>query len=294
MSEAELAVIGGSGFYQMEGLEEIESVRIATPFGDPSDAITLGTLEGVRVAFLPRHGIGHRLLPSELPVQANIWALKALGVDHIISISAVGSLREEMEPGHLVIPDQLIDRTKNRVHSFFGRGIVAHAPFADPFCPNLTAMLTGAVADAGATVHDKGTLVVMEGPLFSTRAESNLYRSWGAHLIGMTTLPEAKLAREAEICYAVVACVTDYDCWHESEEDVTADMVIANLLRNVETSKRLVRLAAGRLPARDCPCPSTLAAAILTAPELVPDQVKRDLAPILGRYMPAEAEATIG
>ncbi len=287
MPNATVAVLGGTGFYQMDGLEHIETVRLSTPFGDPSDAIVIGTLDGVRTAFLPRHGVGHRLLPSELPVRANIWALKSLGVEYLISISAVGSLREELRPLHLVVPDQIIDRTRGRPSTFFGNGLAAHVGFADPFCPHLRATLYQAALDADATVHRDGTYVVMEGPAFSTRAESNLYRTWGADLIGMTALPEAKLAREAEMCYATVACVTDYDCWHESEEDVSADLIIANLQRNVATSKRLVRLAVGRLPARDCPCPNALATAIVTAPELVPDQVKRDLAPIIGRYMEA-------
>jgi 5'-methylthioadenosine phosphorylase len=289
MTEVRAAVIGGSGFYQMEELEDVETVRLSTPFGDPSDAITVGTLAGVRVAFLPRHGTGHRLLPSELPVRANIWALKALGAEYVISISAVGSLREELRPLDLVVPDQLIDRTRGRASTFFGEGLVAHIGFADPFCPNLRGVLYQAALDAGATAHYGGTYVVMEGPAFSTRAESRLYRSWGADLIGMTALPEAKLAREAELCYAAVACVTDYDVWHATEEDVTADLILANLQRNVETSKRLVRLAAGRLPARDCPCGSALATAIVTPPELVPARLKRDLAPIIGRYLQVEA-----
>lgn len=285
MSRATLAVIGGSGFYQMEGLTDVETVRIATPFGEPSDAITIGTLEGVRTAFLPRHGVGHRLSPTELPQRANIWALKSLGVAYIISISAVGSLREELRPGDFVIPDQLIDKTYARPNTFFGRGLVAHVGFADPFCPNLRAVVHQAALDAGAVSHFGGTYVVMEGPQFSTRAESNLHRAWGADLIGMTALPEAKLAREAEICYVTVACVTDYDVWHEVEADVSVDLVLENLRRNVETSKRLVRLAAARLPRRDCPCPNALAGAIITAPELIPEQVKRDLAPIVGRYL---------
>jgi 5'-methylthioadenosine phosphorylase len=286
MSDASVAVIGGSGFYEMEGLTEIESVRMTTPFGDPSDAITLGTLEGARVAFLPRHGIGHRILPSELPVQANIWALKALGVQHIISISAVGSLRRKIAPMHLVIPNQIIDRTRGRQSTFFGNGLAAHVGLADPFCPGLAATLYKAAKSAGATVHRGGTYVVMEGPAFSTRAESNLYRSWGAHLIGMTALPEAKLAREAEICYAVAACVTDYDVWHEAEADVTVEMILANLAKNVEIAKQLVRVAVQHLPARDgCPCPEALRNALVTSAGLVPEQVKHDLAPIIGKYI---------
>lgn len=288
MTGVQVAVIGGSGFYQMDGLEDVETVKIGTPFGDPSDAITIGTLEGVRVAFLPRHGAGHRLLPSELPVRANIWALKALGAEYLISVSAVGSLREELAPLHLVIPDQIIDRTKGRPSTFFGNGLVAHVGFADPFCPELGGALYQAALDAGAAAHRGGTYVVMEGPAFSTRAESNLYRAWGADLIGMTALPEAKLAREAELCYAAVACITDYDCWHESEEDVSADLILANLQRNVATSKQLLRLALKSLPARACGCARALDTALITPLNLVPEQTKRDLAPIIGRFLATE------
>jgi 5'-methylthioadenosine phosphorylase len=292
MGEASLGVIGGSGFYEMEGLSDVRRLQVETPFGAPSDAIVLGRLDATTVAFLPRHGVGHRLLPSELPVRANIWALKSLGVEQLISISACGSLREEIAPLDLVIPDQLIDRTRGRQSTFFGNGIVAHVSFADPFCPTLAAALAASAETTPARVHRGGTLVVMEGPAFSTRAESNLYRSWGAHLIGMTALPEAKLAREAEICYAAVACATDYDVWHEAEEDVSADLILANLLKNVEVSKQIVRRAAAALPARDgCPCANALQTAIVTAPEWVPEQVKRDLAPIIGRYMPATPTA---
>ncbi|MBI2887396.1 MAG: S-methyl-5'-thioadenosine phosphorylase, partial [Chloroflexi bacterium] len=261
-------------------------VRVKTPFGEPSDAITVGALGGTRVAFLPRHGRGHRISPTELPVLANIYALKSLGVEWIVSVSAVGSLREEIRPLDLVIPDQLIDRTKSRVNTFFGGGLVAHVGFADPFCPVLSELLYQTAREQGATVHRGGAYVVMEGPLFSTRAESNLYRSWGASVIGMTALPEAKLAREAEICYATVACATDYDCWHESEEDVTIDMVIANLLKNVETSKSIVRQVASRIPAqRHCLCATALANGIITARELIPEQTKRDLALLIGKYV---------
>src|SRR5579871_552138 len=288
MAEASVAVIGGSGFYQMEGLSDLQELRPETPFGPTSDAIVIGTLEGQRVAFLPRHGVGHRILPGELPVKANIYALKTLGVEHIISISACGSLQQQIAPLDLVIPDQLIDRTKGRDSTFFGSGIVGHIAFADPFCPALSAVLADCAERAGPRVHRGGTLVVMEGPAFSTRAESQLYRSWGASLIGMTALPEAKLAREAEICYAAVACATDYDVWHESEADVSVDLIVANLLKNVEVSKAIVRLAVQRLPARDaCPCPTALATALITTPEAIPEQVKRDLAPIIGKYLPA-------
>lgn len=286
MAEARIGIIGGSGLYQMEGLSDIEEVTPKTPFGAPSDAITVGTLEGRRVAFLPRHGKGHRINPTELPVRANIYALKSLGVEWIISISAVGSLKEELHPLDMVVPDQLIDRTRSRVNTFFGDGIVAHVGFADPFCPRLRELLLAAARQAGAKVHDGGTYIAMEGPLFSTRAESFLYRSWGASVIGMTALPEAKLAREAEICYATLACVTDYDCWHEGHESVTIEMVISNLLRNVDTAKKIVKLVASNVPQqRSCACGSALATAIVTAPELIPARRKKELALLIGKYV---------
>lgn len=281
-----VAVIGGSGFYQMEGLSEIAELRLDTPYGAPSDAVTVGTLDGQRVAFLPRHGSGHRILPSELPARANIHALKQLGVEFIVGVSAVGSLREDIEPLHMVVPDQLIDRTRGRLSTFFGEGLVAHISFGDPFCPHLRGVLADAARETGAVVHRAGTYVVIEGPAFSTRAESNLYRGWGADVIGMTALPEAKLAREAEICYAILACSTDYDCWHDTHAEVTAEMIVANLLKNVETSRRAVRIALGRLPAtRDCPCASALKDALVTSPGLVPRETLRRLAPIIGKYV---------
>ena len=281
------AVIGGSGFYQMDGLSNIEELRIDTPYGQTSDAIVVGELDGQRVAFLPRHGVGHRLLPSEIPARANIHALKQLGVEFIISVSAVGSLREEIEPLHMVVPDQLIDRTRGRQATFFGDGVVAHIGFADPFCSALRDTLSECTREDGATVHSNGALVVIEGPAFSTRAESNLYRGWGASIIGMTALPEAKLAREAEICYGILACSTDYDVWHETEGDVTAEMIVANLLRNVEVSLRAVRLALGRLPdARGCGCGEALRDAIITPMDQVPEETKRRLAPIIEKYIP--------
>jgi 5'-methylthioadenosine phosphorylase len=287
------AVIGGSGFYQMDGLSDIEELRIDTPYGPTSDAITAGDLDGQRVAFLPRHGIGHRILPSEIPVQANIWALKQLGVETIISVSAVGSLREEIEPLHMVLPDQLIDRTRGRDSTFFGDGLAAHIGFADPFCPEMRFLLAGCAREAGATVHERGTMVVMEGPAFSTRAESQLYRSWGADIIGMTGLPEAKLAREAEICYVILACSTDYDVWHDTEDDVTADLIVANLLRNVEVSRQAVRLALARLPSqRDCSCHDALRDAIVTSMDLVPEQTKQRLAPLIAKYLPQRVAGT--
>ena len=286
MAEAiRAAVIGGSGFYEMDGLSDIETLNVDTPFGPMSDAITTGALDGQRVAFLPRHGVGHRLLPAEIPARANIWALKQLGVEFIVSVSAVGSLREEIEPLHLVVPDQLIDRTRGRVSTFFGEGLVAHVAFADPFCSQLRGVVGGAADETAATVHEGGTYVVIEGPAFSTHAESNLYRAWGADIIGMTALPEAKLAREAEICFAVLACSTDYDCWHDGHEDVTAEMIVANLLRNVDVSRRAVRLALQRLPeTRDCACKDALKDALVTSLDLVPAATKQRLGPIIGRY----------
>ncbi len=286
MAEAvRAAVIGGSGFYEMEGISDVETLNVDTPFGPTSDAITTGTLDGQRVAFLPRHGVGHRLLPAEIPARANIWALKQLGVEFIVSVSAVGSLREEIEPLHLVVPDQLIDRTRGRASTFFGDGLVAHIAFGDPFCSHLRGVVGGAADETGATVHNGGTYVVMEGPAFSTRAESNLYRTWGADVIGMTALPEAKLAREAEICFAVLACSTDYDCWHDGHEDVTAEMIVANLLRNVGVSRQAVRLALQRLPAtRECACKDALKDALVTSLDLVPAATKQRLGPIIARY----------
>ena len=282
---ARVAVIGGSGFYQMDGLTDLEEVRLDTPFGAPSDAIIIGTLDGRRVAFLPRHGVGHRVLPSELPARANIYALKTLGVEFIFAVSAVGSLREDIEPLHMVVPDQVIDRTRGRVNTFFGEGIVAHIAFADPFCAELRSVLSAATQEAGAVVHRGGTLVVIEGPAFSTRAESNLYRSWGADVIGMTALPEAKLAREAEICYATLACSTDYDVWHDTHDDVSAEMIVGNLLANVEVSRRAVRLALGRLPEqRTCSCPHALRDALVTQFSLVPPQTMRKLGPLVEKY----------
>jgi len=279
-------IIGGSGLYEMEGLTDVESVDIDTPFGRPSDAITLGTLEGTRVAFLPRHGQGHRFNPSHIPVQANIFALKTLGVERIISVSAVGSLKEEFEPQHLVVPNQLIDRTRNRSNTFFEQDMVVHIAFADPFCAHTSHMVVHAAQDLGVNVHPGGTMVVMEGPAFSTRAESFMYRSWGADLIGMTALPEAKLAREAEICYATMAWVTDYDCWRQGGETVTVEMIIGNLLKNVAASKDLLRNLIPRLNGpRECPCATALKDAIITPQDRVPAELKRKLAPITGRYL---------
>lgn len=290
MSEAKLAVIGGSGLYEIEGLRDVEETWVSTPFGEPSDAIILGTLGETRIAFLPRHGRGHRILPDEIPVRANIWALKSLGVEWIISVSAVGSLKQDVHPLDIVIPDQIIDRTKGRVNSFFGEGIVVHCTFSDPFCPALSQLLFEKAHECGEDlvpgVHRTGTYLAMEGPLFSTRAESNLYRSWGASVIGMTALPEAKLAREAEICYATIACVTDYDCWHDVHESVTIDMVIQNLMRSLEAAKAIIGKASAQLPPhRACPCATALRDAIITARDLIPPAKKEELALLIGKYL---------
>ena len=286
MSEAKLGVIGGSGLYQIEGLDDIEEVKVITPYGDPSDVITVGTLEGIRVVFLPRHGRGHRINPSEIPVRANIYALKSLGVERIIAVNSCGSYKEEIVPGHLLIPDQIIDRTNGRPSTFFEGGIVAHVPFADPFCADLSAVLYKAAQDVGATVHNGGTFVVMEGPQFSTKAESFLHKSWGASVIGMTTIPEAKLAREAEICYASVACVTDYDCWHETHEAVTIEMVLATMAKNIDVSKQIIKIAAGRISdERGCICASALQNSIVTNPKAITPQKKHDLELLIGKYI---------
>jgi len=286
MGEAKIGVIGGSGLYQIEGLQDVREVRMSTPFGEPSETITLGELEGNGIAFLPRHGKGHRISPSEIPVRANVYALKALGVEWIISVSAVGSLKEEIHPLDLVIPDQLIDRTKSRTNTFFGNGLVAHVGLAEPFCPVLSRILFEAASSEGVRTHRGGTGVVMEGPLFSTKAESILYRSWGASMVGMTALPEAKLAREAEICYATLAFVTDYDCWHQSEKLVTVEEVVANLLRSAAVSKSILKRAVPMVPAeRDCACAHALKDAIITAPEYIPAKIKEDLALLIGKYV---------
>lgn len=288
MAQAKVGVIGGSGLYEIEGLADIETVSIDTPFGKPSDDIVVGTLSGVRVAFLPRHGRGHRISPSELPARANVWAMKALGVTHLISISAVGSLREEIAPRDVVIPDQIIDRTKGvRPASFFGDGMVVHVAFAEPYCAELCQIVYDAARKVGAKVHKGGTMVVMEGPQFSTKAESHFYRQIGGHLIGMTALPEAKLAREAEICYCTVAMVTDYDCWHESEEAVTVDMVVANLLANVDTAKAIIKAALPGINSaeRKCPCPTALANAFITRRDVIPKDRIEKLKLLVGKYL---------
>jgi 5'-methylthioadenosine phosphorylase len=284
--EAKIGVIGGSGLYQIDGLTDLRETKIETPFGEPSDLIVTGTLQGVPIAFLPRHGKGHRISPSELPVRANIYALKSLGVERIISISAVGSLKEDIHPLDLVIPDQVIDRTRGRVSTFFGRGLVAHIGFAEPFCPHLSQILYQTAKKLKTKVHSGGTCVVMEGPAFSTKAESRLYRSWGASIVGMTALPEAKLAREAEICYATLAFVTDFDCWHESAEPVSVEMVVANLMQNAETAKSILKAAvATAAEKRSCQCGAALKNAIITSREHIPPNLKRELAPLIGKYV---------
>ncbi len=285
---AQLAVIGGSGFYNMSALRDVRSWNIETPFGSPSDEIMIGELQGRRIAFLTRHGVGHRLMPHEIPVRANIWALKSLGVQGILAISAVGSLRQEIMPGHMVVPDQLIDRTRGvRPTTFFGEGIVAHVGFADPFCADLSARLAQSAGRVGQTVHAGGTYVAMEGPLFSTRAESHIYRSWGAAIIGMTAVPEAKLAREAEIAYAMLASATDYDVWHESEVDVSADAVAQVVAQNVRSAQRIIADLAEHIPPGwTSTAADALRGAIMTDPRRIPDDVRERYALLIGGRLP--------
>jgi 5'-methylthioadenosine phosphorylase len=281
-----IGIIGGSGLYDMAELTDREERSVQTPFGDPSAPYVVGTLRGKRVAFLARHGAGHRLLPSELNFRANIYGFKTLGVEYILSASAVGSLKEEYKPMDLLIPDQFLDRTRGRVSTFFGRGLVAHVGFAHPFCSRLSDVAFTSSKAAGATVHKGGTYVCMEGPQFSTLAESRLYRSWGMDIIGMTNLQEAKLAREAEICYTTIALVTDYDCWHPDHDHVTVEMIVANLMQNAKTAQQVIAGAVASLPfERTCECASALKYAIITRPDAVPAGVKRDLAPIVGKYL---------
>lgn len=282
-----IGVIGGSGLYEMEGLSEVESVLLETPFGAPSDTYITGVLDGVRMVFLPRHGRGHRLLPSEVNYRANIYGMKKLGVTRLISVSAVGSMKEEIQPGHIVIPDQFIDRTNaTRNNTFFGNGVVAHVQFADPVCEEVSGILDEAARRTGVHVHRGGAYLCMEGPAFSTRAESRMYRSFGVSVIGMTNIPEAKLAREAEICYGVIALATDYDCWHESQDDVSIDAILVILRQNVEMAKSIIRNAVGSLRCeRKCPCADALRYAIITDRTVIPDKTKRDLDVIAGRYI---------
>ena len=286
MIEAKIGIIGGTGLYEMEGMSRVEEIKISTPFGEPSDDIILGRIEGVGVAFLPRHGRGHRLSPSELPGKANIYALKSLGVERIISVTAVGSLKEEIQPPDLVIPDQIIDWTKGRDSTFFSNGIVVHIAFSEPFCPVLSQVLFEAASKAEVKVHKGGTHLTMEGPQFSTKAESHLYRSWGAHIVSMTGLPEAKLAREAEICYATLAVVTDCDCWHPGYEPVTTEIIFANLQKGVDVAKRILKLAISSLPhERDCACATALKDAIATSTQYISDKAKKDLDLLIGKYL---------
>ena len=286
MDNVKIGIIGGSGLYDMADVTDRKEVTLATPFGEPSGPYVLGTLRGKRVAFLARHGAGHRLLPSELNFRANIFGMKMLGVEYILSASAVGSLKEEYKPLDIVIPDQFIDRTKGRISTFFGRGLAAHVGFAHPFCKLLSRLVSASGKASEATVHVGGTYVCMEGPQFSTLAESKLYRSWGADIIGMTNLQEAKLAREAEICYSTIALVTDYDCWHPDHDHVTVEMVIANLMQNAKTAQHIIANAVEALPyERTCECASALKYALITRPDAIPPQVRQDLAPLVGKYL---------
>jgi len=286
LQQAEIGIIGGSGLYAIPGLTGVHEERVSTPFGDPSDAFVLGELEGRNVAFLARHGRGHRLLPTELNFRANIYALKKLGVTRIVSVSAVGSLRERLHPGHFLVPDQFIDRTSLRHATFFGDGIVAHVALADPVCAAVASAIFSACKTEGVTAHKDGTYVCMEGPQFSTRAESNLYRSWGAHVIGMTNLQEAKLAREAEICYATAAMITDYDCWHPGHDDVTVEQIVAVLNQNAANACRVIKTVVASLPReRNCGCASALQHAILTAPAAIPAATREKLDLLIGKYL---------
>ena len=282
-----IGVIGGSGLYEMTGLRILEEVRIDTPFGPSSDPYVLGEIDGVRVAFLSRHGKGHRFSPTELNFRANIFGMKVLGVEMIVSASAVGSMKEQIHPTDIVFPDQFIDRTRHRADTFFGNGIVGHISLADPVCRETSSIVAATSGEVGATTHSGGTYVCIEGPQFSTRAESLLYRSWGVDVIGMTNLQEARLAREAEICYSTMALVTDYDSWHESEEPVSVEQVIGYLQKNATTACEIIRRSLPRLAARQrtCPCATALKYAILTNPAVIPENVKKDLAPIIGKYI---------
>jgi 5'-methylthioadenosine phosphorylase len=286
MNYARIGIIGGSGLYGMAGLEKQREVSVETPYGPPSDAFLLGEMGGVPVAFLARHGRGHRILPSELNFRGNLWAFKKLGVERIIAVSAVGSLKLEHRPLDIVMPDQFFDRTRGRISTFFGEGLVAHIAFAEPVCPDMVQKIASAAARIGITVKKGGTYLCMEGPAFSTKAESHVYRSWGMDVIGMTNLQEAKLAREAEICYATLAMVTDYDCWHTEEESVTIDMLLANLHKNAENAQNIVREAVRDLAqATVCACGSALQTALLTDLNIVPAETKKKLEPILGKYL---------
>lgn len=285
MDQVKIAVLGGTGLYKMEGVTMTRSVDMDTPFGKPSDSIKIAAHNDTEIAFLPRHGAGHRYLPSEIPVKANMWALKKLGVERIISVSAVGSLKEEIRPRNLVIPGQIIDRTKHRPNSFFGNGIVGHVGFADPFCTQLSELLYETAGSLGYRAHREETYVCMEGPLFSTRAESRLYRSWGGGVIGMTAIPEAKLAREAEICYSMIAVTTDYDCWKEEGDDVTIDMVIENLRASTRAAEEIIKEVIEQIPGqRNCPCAEAAKFAIMTDKHAIPSSLKQNLAVFYQKY----------
>lgn len=286
MEQVRIGIIGGSGLYDMAEVTDRQEVRLTTPFGDPSGPYLLGTLRGRRVAFLARHGAGHRISPSELNFRANIHGFKQLGVDYLLSASAVGSLKQEYKPLDIVIPDQFYDRTKGRVSTFFGDGLVAHVTFAHPFCTHLSAIAYESGKAAGATIHKGGTYVCMEGPQFSTLAESRLYRSWGMDIIGMTNLQEAKLAREAEICYTTIALVTDYDCWHPDHDSVTVDMIVANLVQNAATAQQIIARAVEQLPFdRTCECASALKFSLITRPEAIPAETRRNLGLLIDKYL---------
>ena len=289
--ERVIGVIGGSGLYEMEGLTDIERVRLDTPFGTPSDEYLTGRLGDAKLVFLPRHGRGHRVLPSEINFRANIHGMKQLGAQWILSVSAVGSMRENIPPGDIVIVDQFIDRTKDRAATFFGDGVAGHVGFADPICNHTAAHVYEAAVAAGAQAHKGGTYVVIEGPMFSTRAESRLYRSWGVDVIGMTNLPEAKLAREAELCYSTIALATDYDCWYEGHDDVTVEAVVATIQRNVALARRIIKEAVARIPAeRSCSCVDAAKFAVMTAPEAIPPEARKKLDLIMGRHWRATEE----
>jgi 5'-methylthioadenosine phosphorylase len=284
--EPAIGVIGGSGLYEMEGLEDVREVEVSTPFGAPSDALVVGRYAGRPLVFLPRHGRGHRFLPAEVPYRANLWALKSLGAEWVISISAVGSLEEDARPGEIVLPDQFIDRTWGRESTFFGNGIVGHVGMADPICGELQTSVWETRDAVGVPFHRGGAYLCIQGPQFSTRAESFLYRSWGARVIGMTNATEARLAREAELCYVTVALVTDYDCWHETEEEVTVEAVLQVLRQNVETAKRIIRETTVRIPAqRTCPCGEAARFSVLTAPETIPAETRRAVELLYGKYL---------
>jgi 5'-methylthioadenosine phosphorylase len=283
---ARIGVIGGTGLYDIEGMTAIEQADIDTPFGKPSDSIGIGSINGVGIAFLPRHGKGHRISPTNVPSRANIYALKSLGVEFIISSNSCGSFKEDIKPGHLLIPDQIIDRTQKRTNTFFDEGIVAHIQFADPFCPVLSKIIYEAALETGAIVHNGGTFIAMEGPAFSTRAESRLYKSWDADVIGMTVLPEARLAREAEICYASIACATDYDSWHETNETVTVEAILSIMASNVDHARKTIQMAASRMPEkRQCGCVDALGPALVTDMSRVPDEQKKKFNLLLKKYI---------